>query len=72
MSAGALRPSRLLALGIGLLVTTSGLACSAARRAALDPQQIPAAAAPSATAPSVASAPKTAVILGHPLDAGLV
>ena len=64
MSAGALRLSRLLALGIGLLVTTSGLACSAARPAALDPPQSPAAAAPSATAPSVASAPKTAVILG--------
>ena len=64
MSAGTLRLSRLLALGIGLLVTTSGLACSAAQPAAPDPPQSPAAVAPSASPPGVASVPKTAVILG--------
>ena len=64
MSAGAPRLSRLLALGIGLLATASGLACSAATPASLAPQQSPTAAAPSTSPPSVASAPKTAVILG--------
>jgi hypothetical protein len=64
VSAGAPRLSRLLAAGIGILLTTAGLACASAKPAALSPSASPSTAPrPSATASSP-SAPVTAVIMG--------
>ena len=66
MSAGALRLSRLLAAGIGILMTTAGLACSSAKPAALSPPKSTAATprpSPSASA-SPRPAPSMAMIMG--------
>ncbi len=64
MSAGAPRLSRLLAAGVGILMTTAGLACSPAKPAALSPPKSTSAAPGPRATSSRGSAPVTAMIMG--------
>ena len=64
MSAGAPRLSRWLAAGIGLLLTTAGLACSSARPAAPGPHRTTAASQRPSQRPGPAAGPVTAMIIG--------
>ena len=64
MSAGASRLSRLLAAGIGILVTTAGLACSSGQPAALSPPASKSAAPSPSPSASASAAPATAMIMG--------
>ncbi len=64
MSTGVPRLSRLLVAGIGVLVTTTGLACSSAQPAAVSPQRS-ASAHPAASARATPSpSPTMAMIMG--------
>ena len=64
MRAGAPRLSRWLAAGIGLLMTTAGLACSSPRPAAPGPHRPAAASQRPARSPAPGTAPVTAMIMG--------